>query len=142
MQPLIKFIQLGTRAWWARVLYKVPESTKLGYQSGYFEKKLMNQPSFQLIYPDWYSSLVGSGTSQSTRAHQARVPIWVFFEKRLMNQPLFKEYISCVHNLLNTHNLLYTHNLLNTHNLLYTHNEVIPWYNNTMESDVELLRNL
>ena len=102
----------------------------------------MNQPSFQLIYPDWYSSLVGSGTSQSTRAHQARVPIWVFFEKRLMNQPLFKEYISCVHNLLNTHNLLYTHNLLNTHNLLYTHNEVIPWYNNTMESYVELLRNL
>ena len=117
-------------AWWARVLCKVPESTKLGYQSGYFEKKLMNPPSFQFIYPDWYPSLVGSGTSQSTRAHQARVPIWVFFEKRLMNQPLFKEYISCVHN------------LLNTHNLLYTHNEVIPWYNNTMESYVELLRNL
>lgn len=25
----------------------VPEPTKLGYQSGYFEKRLMNQPSFQ-----------------------------------------------------------------------------------------------
>ena len=30
-----------------------------------------------LIYPDWYPSLMGSGTSQSTRAHQARVPSWV-----------------------------------------------------------------
>ena len=60
---LSKFIQIGTRVWWARVLYKVPEPTKLGYQSGYFEKKLMNQPSFQFIYPDWYPSLVGSGTN-------------------------------------------------------------------------------
>ena len=52
VQPLFKFIQLGTRAWWTRVLYKVLEPTKLGYQSGYFEKRLMNQPSFQFIYPD------------------------------------------------------------------------------------------
>ena len=77
-----------------------------------------------------YQSAYFQNSQIGTRAHQARVPIWVFFEKRLMNQPLFKEYISCVHN------------LLNTHNLLYTHNEVIPWYNNTMESYVELLRNL
>ena len=120
---LSKFIQIGTRAWWARVLCKVPESTKLGYQSGYFEKKLMNPPSFQFIYPDWYPSLVGSGTSQSTRAHQARVPIWVFFEKRLMNQPLFKEYISCIHiscihiHLLNA-SLVYTYLLYTS--LVYT----------------------
>ena len=26
--------QIGTRAWWARVLCEVPEPTKLGYQAG------------------------------------------------------------------------------------------------------------
>ena len=60
---LSKFIQIRTRVWWARVLYKVPEPTKLGYQSGYFEKKLMNQPSFQFIYLDWYPSSPSSGTN-------------------------------------------------------------------------------
>ena len=59
--------QLGTRAWWARVLHKVPESTKLGYQSANFQNS-----------QDWYPSLVDSGTSQGTRVHQARVPICQF----------------------------------------------------------------
>ena len=59
--------QLGTRAWWARVLHKVPESTKLGYQSANFQNS-----------KDWYPSLVDSGTSQGTRVHQARVPICQF----------------------------------------------------------------
>ena len=29
----------------------------------FFEKRLMNQPSFQFIYPDWYSSSPSSGTN-------------------------------------------------------------------------------
>ena len=42
-------------------------STKLGYQSAYFQNS-----------QDWYPSLVDSGTSQRTRVHQARVPICQF----------------------------------------------------------------
>ena len=29
--------QIGTLAWWTRVPCEVPDSTKLGYQSGYFQ---------------------------------------------------------------------------------------------------------
>ena len=33
INPSTQFTQLGTRAWWARVLCEVPEPTKLGYQA-------------------------------------------------------------------------------------------------------------
>ena len=50
---LSKFIQIGTRAWWAQVLCEVPEPTKLGYQSGYSLKMRLIQAdssaSFQRI---------------------------------------------------------------------------------------------
>ena len=71
---LFLFTQLGTRAWWARVLHKVPELTKLEYQAGQtgFMGLYGSLPFF--IYPAWYPSLMRSGTLWSTRAHQARVP--------------------------------------------------------------------
>ena len=62
-------------------LCEVPEPTKLGYK---LDNK-MHQLFEKFIYPAWYLSLVGSGTLQSTRAHQARVLIWINkFEKELM----------------------------------------------------------
>ena len=73
---LSKLRQIGTRAWWTRVLHKVLESTKLGYQSAYFE----NYHAFGTNYADWYPSLVDSGTSQSTRVHQTRVLICLILE--------------------------------------------------------------
>ena len=44
--------------------------------------------------PAWYPSLVGSGTSQSTQAHQARVPSWVNWVDGLM--ALFHFYLPSV----------------------------------------------
>ena len=35
--------QIGTQAWWARVLHKVPEPTKLGYQAGWISKEVVHQ---------------------------------------------------------------------------------------------------
>ena len=70
--------QIGTQAWWSRVLHKVLESTKLGYQFAYFE----NYHAFGTKYAEWYPSLVESGTSQSTRVHQTRVPICLSLESR------------------------------------------------------------
>ena len=59
----------------------------------FFEKRLMwliHQPLFK-EYPDWYPSLVSSGTLWSTRAHQARVLIWINKLKReLIHQFLLK----------------------------------------------------
>ena len=72
--------QIGTRAWWSRVLCEVPEPTKLGYQSAYFE----NYHAFGTNYADWYPSLVDSGTSQSTRVHQTRVPICLISTKSMI----------------------------------------------------------
>ena len=76
----------STRAWWARVLYKVPEPTQLEYQAG--ETGLMGLTLSS--NPAWYPSLVGSGTSQSTRAHQARVRTWVGREPK-PHQNLFHQ---------------------------------------------------
>ena len=74
----------------------VPEPTKLEYEAG--SKRLIGisiSPIslFSIYYPDWYPSLVDSGTSQSTLAHQAWVPSWIFFEKRLYIS-LFSIYLS------------------------------------------------
>ena len=53
---------------------KYPSPPNSGTKLDEFQKRLY-VGSFQFIYPDLYPSLVDSGTSQSTRAHQARVPI-------------------------------------------------------------------
>ena len=74
--------------WWPTMLYPsfmgsgtgVPEPMKLEYEAGEINlKSLMGL----FNYPASYSSFMGSGTSQSTRAHQARVqhsgppsPVW------------------------------------------------------------------
>ena len=63
-QPLFnKNTQIGTRAWWARVLHNVPEPTKLGYQSGYSYWKEGCFISLFSKYPDWYLSPPNSGTN-------------------------------------------------------------------------------
>ena len=41
----------------------VPESTKLEYQAGWIWKEAVHHALINLFYPDWYPSLVGSGTN-------------------------------------------------------------------------------
>ena len=124
---LSKFIQIGTRVWWARVLCKVPESTKLGYQSGYFEKKLMNQPSFQLFIQigtrAWWARVLHKVPELTKLGYQSGYSLKRGWFLSLFSKNTSLVYIICW-----------------IHIILYTHNEVIPWYNNTMESYVELLR--
>ena len=73
----------------------VPEFGGLGYFTKY-PSPPSSGTSLGILRRNWWLSPLFTLFIQiGTRAHQARVPIWVFFEKRLMNQPLFKEYISC-----------------------------------------------
>ena len=43
------YFVIGTRTWWTRVPSEVPDSTKLEYQSAYFENRQIGTPSLVLI---------------------------------------------------------------------------------------------
>ena len=65
------------------VTYPSPRSS--GTNLGRIKKRgyVHTISSFE-IHPAWYPRLVGSSTSQSTRAHQAREPSWMNFKRGFM----------------------------------------------------------
>ena len=60
-------MQIDTQVWWTQVPHTVLEPIKLKYQVEFY-------PDHTAIYP----SLVDSGTTYNTRAHEARVPSGIF----------------------------------------------------------------